>query len=376
MRYLIAMDSFKGCLDADKVCSAVADGILQVNGTSVVTLPLADGGEGTAAAVISALGGEILTVPVTDPFGDTVNGYIGVVPSEDLAVIDTASASGLGLAKAGRGNILTASTFGTGLQIVDALDRGFSRITVGLGGSGTNDGGTGLLAALGAKFYRKDGSLIERPCAGTLAEISLVDLAELDPRLSKCELVYMYDVEIPLHGEHGSTKNYSPQKGADAETVEILENAMISYADAAQKCLGVVANDVPGAGAAGGLGFGLFLAGAKGVNGALHMLDLCKFRELCDDADVVITGEGATDFQTAHGKLPAAVAATAKSAGLPVICLSGAVKPDPSLYTVGFDAMFAIPNGPITLDDSIKNAASLLRESGINIAGLISSVTL
>ena len=374
MKYLIAMDSFKGCLDAKKVCAAASRGIMQIPENETVCLPLADGGEGTASAVCRALGGQIISCSVTDPFGNPAEGSYGVVPHERLAVIDTASASGLGLARAGQGNILSASTYGTGLQIKDMLEQGYSRIVVGLGGSGTNDGGVGALYALGAAFYNKDGNIIPNPCAKDLPEIFTVDISGLDRRLTDADLTLMFDVDIPLYGGRGSTLNYSPQKGADPDMVRLLEAGMISYAEAVKRSLGIDASSLSGAGAAGGLGFGLFIAGGKLVNGAVHMLELCGFDRLCADADIVITGEGRTDFQTAHGKLPAAVASAAKRHRLPVVCVCGAAKPSESLYKIGIDGIFAIPNCPMTIENSIENAELLISETCRNIAGFAASL--
>lgn len=370
------MDSFKGCLDADKVCDAAREGVMKIKNNSTVCLPLADGGEGTAYAVCSALGGELITCSVTDPFGETAKGYYGAIPDHGLAVIDTASASSLALAKAGKGTVLDASTYGTGLQIREMLDLGYRRITVGLGGSGTNDGGTGALSALGAIFRRADGTAISRLCGGVLHEIDSIDLSGLDPRLCETDLSVMYDVDIPLLGDRGCSRNYSPQKGADKAAVELLESGMAVYADAVKRSLGINAVSVNGAGAAGGLGFGLFLAGAKPVNGAVHMLEICDFDELAKNADVVITGEGRTDFQTAHGKLPAAVAVAAKRHGLPVICVCGSSDPVNTLYEVGIDGIFAIPNSPMTLADSMANAYKLICDTCKNVAGIISSIKL
>ncbi len=374
MKYLIAMDSFKGCLGADEVCAAAGEGVLRIKGNEAVCLPLADGGEGTAFAVCTAIGGTLRECPVIDPYGDCATGYYGDVGSHGLAVIDTASASSLGLAKAGKGTITDGSTYGTGFQIREMLELGFRRITVGLGGSGTNDGGTGALSALGAIFKREDGSVIERPCARVLNEIYTVDLTALDPRLAECELSLMYDVDIPLLGDRGCSRNYSPQKGADPETVEFLEAGMTVYANAVLRSTGIDATVVAGAGAAGGLGFGLHIAGGKLVNGAVHMLDICGFDELAKNADIVITGEGRTDFQTAHGKLPAAVASAAKKFGKPVVCVCGAANPVDALYNVGIDGIFTITNSPMTLEESMSNAYGLIRDTCRNIAGLISAI--
>lgn len=368
------MDSFKGCLDADAVCAAVKKGITEICGNEAVSLPLADGGEGTAAAICHALGGELISCNVIDPFGDIAEGYFGEIKSSGLAVLDTAAASGIELAKIGRGGILDASTLGTGRQILDMLDAGFRRITVGLGGSGTNDGGIGALSALGAVFYDKNGRKISRPCAAVLGDIRSVDISELDSRLNDTELSLMYDVDIPLTGERGSTRNYSPQKGANPETVELLEEGMCSYAYAMHTSLGIDASGISGAGAAGGLGFGLHVAGGKLVNGAEHMLKLCDFDRLADECDIVITGEGRTDFQTAHGKLPAAVAVAAKRHSVPVICICGAASPVPELYELGIDGIFAIPNAPITLDESLAKAPELISMLSRNIAGIIAAL--
>lgn len=370
MKYLIAMDSFKGCLDADAVCDAAAKGVLAIPENEAVCLPLADGGEGTAFAVCTALGGTLKSCPVTDPFGDTAEGYFGDISGEGLAVIDTAAASSLALARSGKGTILDASTYGTGLQIKEMLELGFRRITVGLGGSGTNDGGTGAMAALGAVFRDEDGCIIERPCGGTLGMISSVDLSSLNPRLKECTLSLMYDVDIPLLGDRGCSRNYAPQKGADPDTVEYLECGMASFAAAVKNSLGIDASLVAGAGAAGGLGFGLHLVGGHLVNGAVHMLEISGFESLAAGCDIVITGEGRTDFQTAHGKLPAAVASAAKRHGLPVICVCGSTDPVDALYDVGIDSVFAIPNSPMTLEESMENADFLITMTLKNIAGI------
>ncbi len=368
------MDSFKGCLDADKVCDAARRGVMMIPGNEAVCLPLADGGEGTAFAVCAALGGNLIKCAVTDPFGDSAEGYFGDISAEGLAVIDTASASSLALARAGRGTILDASTYGTGLQIREMLDCGFRRITVGLGGSGTNDGGTGALSALGAVFYDKNGCVISRPCAKNLGDIGSVDISGLDPRLKDTTLSLMFDVDIPLLGDRGCSRNYAPQKGADPETVNFLESGMVNYAAAVKDSLGIDAATVAGAGAAGGLGFGLHIAGGELVNGAVHMLEISGFDRLAAESDIVITGEGRTDFQTAHGKLPAAVAAAAKRHGLPVICVCGSADPTPALYDAGIDGIFAIPNTPMTLDESMSKADSLITSTLKNIAGVINSV--
>lgn len=366
LKYLIAADSFKGCLDAVAVCDAVARGVTAVRGNTAVCLPLADGGEGTCAAICRALGGNVIECPVTAPDGNTCVGYYGTVG--DMAVIDTASASGLQLARAGSAALQDRSTYGTGVQIADMLSLGYRRIIVGLGGSGTNDGGIGAAAALGVRFYDYAGQLIGCPCARDLSRIGRIDVSEIDSRLSKCELTLMYDVAIPLTGERGASLRYSKQKGADPRMMNELERGMQNYALVAKRCLGVDPDSLVGAGAAGGLGFGLAIVGGKLVPGAERILNITGFDEKCSDCDVVITGEGRTDRQTADGKLPSAVALAAKRHSKPVACICGSADPVDALYKMGIDGIFAVQTAPMSLAESIANAESLIENTAKNIA--------
>ena len=363
------MDSFKGCLGAADACAAAARGVCSIHGNTAHCLPLADGGEGTAEAICAAMGGRIVPSEVIGPDGNTYDGYYGVIPDKGLAVIDTAAASGLALAKRGKASLPDRSTAGTGLQIAELLDLGYRSIIVGLGGSGTNDGGLGAISALGAKVYANDGTQIEHPCARDLKRIAKIDVADAVRRLDGCELTLMYDVDIPLTGERGASLNYSRQKGAERDMSRALEAGMKNYADAARRSLGVSVGEMKGAGAAGGLGFGLALIGGKLIAGAENILTITDFAERCCDADVVITGEGRTDFQTADGKLPVACAAAAKKHGLPVVCVCGSASPVDALYEAGIDAIFSVQNGPMSIADSIASAAQLIENTCKNLAG-------
>ncbi len=382
MKYLIAMDSFKGCLTAKEACDAAKCGILSASCDNEATvLPLADGGDGTAAAITSAMGGMIICSPVIGPFGENEMGYYGTVGdpkknSDAIAIIDTASASGIILAKAHGLDPMKASTYGTGVQIKDMLDFGYRRIIVGLGGSGTNDGGIGALYALGASFKDKNGLYLDPKMGGCmLARIHSIDLSGLDSRLAHTDLNLMYDVSIPLTGEKGASLNYSKQKGATPEIMGKLEAGMCVYADAARRTTPYDPDKTSGAGAAGGLCFGLTMAGGTPVEGAPHMLKVTGFDELAKDVDIVITGEGKTDFQTASGKLPVAVSGTAKKYGKPVVCVCGFAAPTDEIYEKGIDGVFSIADKPMTLDTSMKNAASLIEATCFNIAKLAGALT-
>ena len=381
MKYLICCDSFKGSLDAPGVCRAAADGILACSPDSeVVCLPLADGGEGSAEAVMSALGGECVTESVYDPFGNPAQGYIGLCPERSLAVIDTAAASGIGLTKKypsfACGGIMNASTWGTGMQIRSAIERGYRNIIVGLGGSGTNDGGIGAAGALGMKFYGSDGAELDpRGGASLLSEVASVSDSGLFDGLRGVELTLIFDVAIPLTGERGCSVNFAPQKGASDAEVKLLDRSMASFAGVCARSLGRDLSAIDGAGAAGGLGFGLSLVGGKLKPGADFILDVCGFDAHASDADVIITGEGKCDFQTAEGKLPACVASRARRVSrAAVVCICGVSRPVDKFYEIGADAVFAIADGPMTAEESGERCAELVRKVSFNIAGFAGSL--
>ena len=381
MKFVIAADSFKGALDASPFCDAVEAGIRRrLPDAPGCKLPLADGGEGTVHAVCRALGGSVNKEKAIDPFGNSIDSYIGFCHRGKTAVIDTAAASSLATVKSypsfSKGGIFSASTYGTGLQIRRALDHGCNKIIVGLGGSGTNDGGAGAAQALGIKYYDKDRQPVDaRLGPSVLDRIAYVDTDELMPPLGKAEISLIYDVDIPLTGDSGCSVKYSKQKGASVKDIEILEHNITSFSKACARSIGSDLSEAAGAGAAGGLGFGLSLCGGVLRPGAEYILELYGFDTLVKDADAVITGEGKCDAQTADGKLPACVARRTKmNSNAPVICLCGISDPSPALYDVGIDAVFALCDRPMLPADSLKNTALLARKAAFNIAGLVSAL--
>ena len=375
MKFLLCPDSFKRSLSSPEMCDALEKGIMsRLPDAEVRKMPLADGGEGTADAIGSALGGRAVAADTVDPFGEPITASYTAIDGLSLAVIDMAAASGLGFSKAradfGRGALVKASTFGTGLMIRRAIDAGYKNIIVGLGGSATNDGGIGAASSLGMRLFDASGGEIDaRRGAAALGEIAAISGDAV--AIGDAKMTLLYDVDIPLLGERGCTKNYAPQKGASAEEIEALEAAMRSYADAAVRSLGRDLSGEAGAGAAGGLGFGLSLCGGELRFGAPYVLDVCGFDEAAATVDVVITGEGKCDEQTASGKLPAWVAKRAKAAGnAAVICVCGVDRSVPEFYALGADAVFTLADGPITPEESVANCAALAEKLGANVAGL------
>lgn len=371
MKYLIAMDSYKGNLTAEEVCETARDGIVAADpDAETIILPLADGGEGTAAAIARAMGGTVVAQSVIGPFGDVCDGYYGDVRGE-IAIVDTAAASGIVLAAAHGLDPLRASTFGTGRQIAELVKGGYRKIIVGLGGSGTNDGGIGAAHALGVRFYDFENNEIDARRGGAaLADIKRVDVSGLMPELREVDLRLMYDVAIPLTGDSGATVLFSRQKGATDETLPLLERGMKNYSEAVKASLGIDPETLLGAGAAGGLGTGLAICGGKLTEGAPYMLETVGFSALAAASDIVITGEGKTDCQSEHGKLPVAVASAAKKFGLPVVCVCGSYEPSPGLYELGIDAVFSTMNAPMPLQTAIKQGKAQLRQTCYDIAGL------
>ena len=381
MRFLICTDSFKGSLSSPEMCAALERGVIsRLPDAKVRKMPLADGGEGTAEAISAALGGREIAVRTVDPFGEAITASYAAIDARDLAVIDMAAASGLSFAKArgdfGRGGIMCASTYGTGTMIRAALEAGYKNVIVGLGGSATNDGGIGAASALGLRFLDASGGEIDaRRGAAVLGEIDAISDEALMPELKDASLTLLFDVDIPLLGERGPARNYAPQKGASPDEIEALEAGMAIFASAAARSLGRDLSTVPGVGAAGGLGFGLSLCGGVLNFGAPFVLDACGFDEAAASADVIITGEGKCDEQTASGKLPAWVARRAKAAGnAAVICVCGADRSVSAFYELGADAVLSLADGPMTLDESMANCAELAEKLGANIAGLCAAM--
>ncbi|MGW2718462.1 glycerate kinase [Streptomyces sp. NPDC001492] len=327
---LIAADKFKGSLTAVQVAERVTAGLRRVvPELEVESLPVADGGDGTVDAAVAA-GFERREVRVAGPLGDEVTAAFAL--RAGTAVVEMAEASGLQRLPAGVFAPLTASTYGSGELLRAALDAGARTIVFGVGGSATTDGGAGMLSALGARFLDADGEPVP-PGGGGLSELASADLSGLDPRLASVELVLASDVDNPLTGPKGAPAVYGPQKGASPDDVETLDTALAHYAKVLEEAVGAKAAECaasPGAGAAGGIGYGALLLGARFRPGIEVMLDVLGFEPALQWADLVITGEGSLDEQTLHGKAPAGVAAAARAADKEVVAVCGrlALPPD------------------------------------------------
>lgn len=374
MKVLIAPDSYKGSLSSKQVCEAIEEGLLKANKETfeVLKVPIADGGEGTVDAFLSAMGGELVQVTVTGPLGDPVNSFYGILP-DGTAVIEMAAASGLSLVPAHQRNPLITTTYGTGQLIKHALDRGCMRFIVGIGGSATNDAGAGMLQALGIELLDETGQ--EVPWGGgNLDKVATIDLSGMDPRLKNTEFIVACDVDNPLCGENGASAVYGPQKGATPDMVRLLDRNLSHFADVVSRTLGEDHRDDPGAGAAGGLGFAFkaFLD-AQMRRGIDVVMEVTHMDTLAAQCDIIITGEGRTDFQTAQfGKAPSGVANLGKRVGKPVLLISGALGEGyQELFDQGVVAAFSIANAPMSLQEAMENAYSLLVDKAQNIGRLL-----
>ncbi|MBP1773856.1 MAG: glycerate kinase, partial [Holophagaceae bacterium] len=324
MRIIVAPDSFKGSVSALGVAEAMARGIHAVfPDADVLKVPIADGGEGTVEALVAATGGRLMHTDVRGPLGDPVRAHWGISGDGTTAFLEMASASGLPLISKERRDPRVTSTFGTGELVKAALDAGLRKLVIGIGGSATNDGGAGMARALGVRFLDAEGR--DLPDGGAaLARLARVDLSDLDPRLVETSILVACDVDNPLCGPRGASAIYGPQKGATPAMVEELDAALGVFAAVAAAATGREVALRPGAGAAGGLGAGLlFFTPASLRPGVAIVLETTGFEALVQTADLVLTGEGRTDFQTAMGKAPVGVAAVARRHGVPVVCLSG-----------------------------------------------------
>ena len=311
MKIILAPDSFKGTLSSVSVCDIIG-GVLKEKypEAEIVKIPIADGGEGTSEAYFHIFGGEMITVKAESPLGAVIDASYALL-KDKTAVIETAAASGISIEK--ENNALKASTLGTGQLLLDALNKGAERIILGLGGSATTDGGTGFLSALGVKFLKSDGVSVPRGGTG-LAELDHIDLTGLDKRLQSVPLTVLCDVKNPLFGENGAAFVFAPQKGAQEEQVKKLDKGLRKLAEVTERTLGKDFSSLPGAGAAGGMGFAAaaFL-GAALQSGIDCILDAARFEKMSENADLVITGEGKMDSQSLFGKAPFGIAKRSKA---------------------------------------------------------------
>ncbi len=360
-RVLVAADKFKGSLTAVEVAERVTAGLRRaVPDVEVTALPVADGGDGTVAAAVAA-GFERRRIRVAGPLGHEVDAAFAV--RGDTAVVEMAEASGLQRLPAGVLAPLTASTYGSGELLRAALDEGVRTIVFGVGGSATTDGGAGMLTALGARFLDADGEPVA-PGGGGLADLARADLSQLDPRLSTVELVLASDVDNPLTGPKGAAAVYGPQKGASPDDVEVLDAALAHYAKVLETEVGPRAAGhaaAPGAGAAGGIGYGALLVGARFRAGIEVMLDVLGFAAALEPAELVITGEGSLDEQTLHGKAPAGVAAAARAAGKEVVAVCGRLKlPPEALGRAGIRRAYPLTDVEPDIAVCVSDAGPLL----------------
>lgn len=373
MRVIVAPDSFKGSVSAIGVAQAMEQGILSVfPEAEIIKVPIADGGEGTVEALVAATGGQMLVKEVVGPLGHPVLAHWGMLGEGETAIIEMAAASGLPLVAPDKRNPRLTTTYGTGQLIKTVLDRGIKKIIIGIGGSATNDGGTGMIKALGARFLDAEGHELP-PGGAALARLAKIDLSSLDERLRTTTIMVACDVDNPLCGPRGASAVYGPQKGATPEVVAELDAALESFAKLARDATGRDVADYPGAGAAGGLGAGLlFFTNAKLRPGVDIVLETTGFAGLVAAADLVITGEGRTDFQTAFGKAPVGVAKVAKQFNVPVACLSGGLGDGADdVLAQGIDAILSVVPKPMPLEDCMEQGQMLITAGAARLCRII-----
>ena len=368
MKIVIAPDSFKGSLTALEVAESIEKGIKNVD-ESIETLivPMADGGEGTVQSLIDASGGKIIELIVNDPLFRKINSFYGIMGDGVTAVIEMAAASGLPLLKTEERNPLLTTTYGTGELVKDALNRGCRSFIIGLGGSATNDGGCGMAQALGVQFFDKNGVLLTMT-GGELSKIASIDFSGIDERIKTTTFLAACDVENPLCGATGASEIYGRQKGATEEDIITLDNGLNHFAELVDYHLKLGVKDIPGAGAAGGLGAGVMIFLNASLQSGIDIVT--KTTNLADKmlgADLVITGEGRIDYQTAFGKTPFGVAQLAKEKNIPLMALAGSLGEGyQTLYDKGFDGIFSIIDKPMGLQDAMDNASKLLENAAEN----------
>ncbi|MDD2047848.1 glycerate kinase [Pseudomonas putida] len=372
MKIVIAPDSFKDSLSAEGVADAIARGLAEVwPHAQLLKCPMADGGEGTMEAIIAACGGELRREHVRGPLGEPVQAGWGWLAESRTAIIEMAQASGLQLLSLAQRDACRSSTFGTGQLIAAALDAGARRIILAIGGSATNDAGSGMLRALGLRLLDAHGhSLVEGGLA--LAQLARLDASGLDPRLAGVQLEVAADVDNPLCGNNGASAIFGPQKGASPEQVQALDQALGHFADHCAQLLGEDVRDFPGCGAAGGMGFAAkaFMQ-ATFRPGIDVVAELAGLEQAVQGADLVITGEGRFDAQTLRGKTPFGVARIARRHGVPVVVIAGTLGEGyEQLYAHGIDAAFALTNGPMSLEQACTQAAPLLHARARDVARL------
>ena len=375
MKIILAPDSFKGSLTSMEVAEAMERGIKRVlPGADCIKIPMADGGEGTVQSLLDAVGGDLISCQVKGPAGQSVTAGYGMLADNGTAVIEMAAASGLSLVSGKTMNPLKTTSFGTGELICHALDRGAQKIILGIGGSATNDAGVGMAQALGVVFRSGDGRIIrQNGSGGMLQQIESVDLEDIHPKLRQAQILVACDVDNPLSGENGAACVFAPQKGADADMVQLLDDNLKHLAKVIKREIGIDVDAIPGAGAAGGLGAGLLVfAGAELKSGIEIISKATSIEFHLRSADLVFTGEGRVDFQTAFGKTPAGIARLAGAYGVPVIAIGGALADDAGeVFMHGINGLEAAITRDMPLDEALANSREYIANAAERVIRLI-----
>lgn len=374
MKIVLAPDSFKESMTAKEACESIEKGLRKIiENLECISVPMADGGEGTTQSLVDATDGEFYYVDVLGPLGEKVKARYGILGDKKTAILEMAAASGIELVPKEKRDATITTTYGTGELIKAALDKGVETILIGIGGSATNDGGAGMIQALGGKLLDRDGKEIGFG-GGELSKLEKIDLSNLDKRIKDTKIVVACDVQNPLTGPNGASHIFGKQKGADENQRELLDKNLKHYAEIIRKDIGKDVENIPGAGAAGGLGAGLmaFLS-AELKKGIEIVIEYSNLEEKLQGADLVITGEGSIDGQTRFGKTPYGVAMTAKKYNIPVIALAGNVGKDIDvLYEYGFTAILSILPRVESLEKAILNGKDNLEYISESIARMIS----
>ena len=374
MKIVVAPQAFKGSISALEAANAISEGVLRVvPDAEVFTVPVADGGDGTLETLIEGSKGRIHELEVTGPLGERRVSEWGAMGDGSTAVLEMARTSGLALVPEEHRNPLVTTTFGLGEAILHAMNSGYRRFIVGIGGSATNDAGAGMAQALGVRLLDESDLDLEQGGAA-LAKLHRIDMSSLDESVRDCEFLVACDVNNPLTGPTGASAIYGPQKGATSEMIEELDAALSHFAEVVVREIGVEVNDVAGAGAAGGLGGGLiaFLGGQLRA-GVDIVLDTVGLDDYLTDCDLVITGEGSMDHSTIYNKAPVGVAARANRLGIPVVGISGSLGPGfQDVHAHGIDGLYAITSGPMTLDEASQRAGELIADAAEQVMRLMS----
>ena len=363
MKILVAPDSFKESLSAIQVAEAISKGVLKIiPNAEIIKIPISDGGEGLLDALVNDKNGKIITVKVYDPLYRSIAAEYGILNEGTTAVIEMAKASGLELLKEQEKNPCITSSYGTGQLILDALDRGCQKIIIGIGGSATNDGGMGMVKALGGKFINNEGVELTEG-GGALGELSSINLTNFDKRISNCKIVVACDVTNKLTGENGASFVYGAQKGGSKEQLEFLDKNLEHYAAIIRNHLGIEIENINGAGAGGGMGAGLMaFLNAELKSGIDLILETLEIKKHIKNIDLIITGEGKIDKQTLQGKTILGIAALAKEYHVPVIAITGKIGDNiDEIYKLGITSIFSIVNKPMKLEEAINDVEYLIQ---------------